>query len=562
MARPSHRIWLDLLAIGILVPLVWMGVSDLPRGDHPHALFLFGADAGEWALNAQYVLDGDLASVDRHRGPPFVLAIALARLFTEDLAHAGHEVVVAAWALRSLVVYALGRMCGGPLVGVLGALLTTSLLPLYYSAAKYGVDPLVCTLLPLALAVVGPARRWPAWSWVAGAVVGFVMVSHFTALPYVLPAMLLLVLRGGMPDRPLSAWARPLLFTSGVAATLFVVHLTFGLVSVSELMHSVSEGVARDSAGAPGSAALSTTATATLMAGRHTAGTDATRALVLPYINDLTEWSLYIGLVWAGIVGLSLAPRAPKAPEQPPRRRPGQRRRTVLSPRHPISRVLQGTRWARTDLLTGLVLVSAVAPAPFFAAAEAPDRYTENLLPFVALLIARGLASAVHTVVRVVPQQGQPWVWGLLAVGVTVWVADISKTRLDIARQFVSAPGPEARAALVLSQRVDYLVPSDSAVATPIREAAAHLGRPYCPRRSCVPGTGTDAFEACVAHLRTSCQGTGPIPLVWVREGPVGMGDDAFSQAFGAWAAETYGTTGYATTTAMRASVITIPRTE
>jgi len=42
----------------------------------------------------------------------------------------------------------------------------------------------------------------------------------------------------------------------------------------------------------------------------------------------------------------------------------------------------------------------------------------------------------------------------------------------------------------------------------------------------------------------------------------VGMGDDAFSQAFGAWAAETYGTTGYATTTAMRASVITIPRTE
>ena len=66
----------------------------------------------------------------------------------------------------------------------------------------------------------------------------------------------------------------------------------------------------------------------------------------------------------------------------------------------------------------------------------------------------------------------------------------------------------------------------------------------------------------CIAHLREECEGYGPIPLVWLERGPLGMGDDATSQALGAWAAERYGVTSRLETRAFDAVLISVPRVE
>ena len=554
-----HRYGPDLALLLFCVPFAVEGFASLPVGDHPWAGYLFGADAGEWALNAQMIRGGDTHLLDQHRGPPFPIAIALARSFATDLAHAGHLVTALAWSLRPFVLYALGRICGGRLVGIFAALLSVSLLPLYYSAAKYGVDAFLTTMLPLALASVGPARRFPMWAWVAGVVVGVAMLTHLTAVAWAAPALLLLWWRGDASERPISAWARPLLFGSGLLALLLLAHTTFGLIGKTALLQSVSEGVSKGASDPTGSSLLSQKAMDTLLAGRHSAPVVATQALLLPFLDELDQWGLFLGLVWAGIVGVSLrsepSARAPAAKTIPGRRRGAHARPWLRIPALP-----QKLRILQSDAGTGAIPLTTLAPAPFFAAAVAPDRYTENLLPFVALLVARGMASVVHTAGRLVPSTASPYVVGIAAVLGLGLVSEQAWSRLETATRFLSPPSADAASTRALARKLRRGVESDSAVASPIREVPAYLDRAHCPRSSCVPGAGEPAFERCAQHLRESCGGTGPIPLVWVEVGPVGMGDDDFSRAFGAWAADRWGVAGTYKDRTVHATFIAVPR--
>jgi hypothetical protein len=121
---------------------------------------------------------------------------------------------------------------------------------------------------------------------------------------------------------------------------------------------------------------------------------------------------------------------------------------------------------------------------------------------------------------------------------------------------------PVAASAVELAAAIQEHFPEDGAVATPLREAAAHLGRPFCPRSSCTYLGTRASLKACIAQIQRECQGEGPIPLVWFEHGPLGMGDDRISQAVGAYCAELYPVVARVKTYSFDAVLIAIPRPE
>jgi hypothetical protein len=73
-------------------------------------------------------------------------------------------------------------------------------------------------------------------------------------------------------------------------------------------------------------------------------------------------------------------------------------------------------------------------------------------------------------------------------------------------------------------------------------------------------GDDVATYERCVTHLRSHCAGTGAIPFVWFQRGPLGMGDDPFTQGFSRWVAATYGVAATVEDPALDAVITLIPR--
>ncbi|HCH64037.1 MAG: hypothetical protein CL927_04825 [Deltaproteobacteria bacterium] len=565
MAGAIRKHWFDALALAGLAAFVWLGLTALPFGSHPHAGLIDGADAGEWALNAQLVFAGDWDAVDTHRGPSFLLAAAAARFFFDDMVRAGRFVLVLAWAIRPFLVYALGRICGNPLVGWVAALATVCCQPLYFAAARFGIDPFVATILPLSLVVVAPARRHPTWAWFAGIVGGLTVTTHLSALPYALPALLLLVARSEASVTARSFWARPLLYLSGLLTTLLVLYLNFDLLNTVEIAASFSEGISTTTDGAPLDHRLTDEALEKLESGAGVAVAKAIEAVTDPLQHPIQNPSVVVLAMLLGVVGPSLRDASTGPPTILLRamgRRPETRWKRWQAERHPITRIIGAVRWLRADLFTGLVLLSTLTPALLFASADSPERYTFNLLPFAALLTARGVGSVVCTLVRIIPHRLQPAAHLVGTLGLAVILVPGPWQFLHGIRHAIPSPSDVAQAAGILATQIHQTVPGDSAVAVPYREAAALLERPYCPRASCTADGKPRAFERCLARLRAECSGTDPIPYVWFEQGPLGMGDDDFTQAFGRWAAETYGVADRVQLPVWNAAIIRIPRTE
>ena len=73
-------------------------------------------------------------------------------------------------------------------------------------------------------------------------------------------------------------------------------------------------------------------------------------------------------------------------------------------------------------------------------------------------------------------------------------------------------------------------------------------------------GSEVDVYERCVTHLRRHCPGTDDIPFVWFQRGPIGMGDDAFTQGFSRWVAARYSVTARVEDPVVDAVIVRIPR--
>lgn len=584
LRMPLHFL-LDLLALAVVGKGLSRALPHLPVGAHATAEHLNGPDAGEWAINALLVAEGNLASVDPHRMPTFLLLTAGALGFEPDVARAGHLVDVAAWAMLPIIVFLLGRATGGRLVGLVAAFLTLGSTPLMLAAARYGVDPVVATCLPLAMVAVAPARRWWPWAGVAGALAVFCSATHLTAVPYVVPPLLLLLARGRGPrSAPWTRLAAVVSYAAGVVITVLIVEYLFGLIDLRRLSSALSEGIHRQGGVPVDTLTLTEEARTTLLERLPDASEQTLVRLLSPFSAQWLPRSALVVLLPLGVLGMGLAqtshpsrdiaaaarrrlPELLRGHLRPATRRSLERRWTKAANWLAVHPLRSALVWfgGRTDLGRGLSLLACLAPAPLLAVAGAEARYTANLLPLAAVLIARGLVAPFGLLAGRLPLHA-PWRRrGLvaLALGGAGGLLLGANTLCELGEGIQSLPRPDpvAVGAKELALALEAGFPEDGGVATPVREAAAHMGRPYCPRASCTARQDVAGITRCIRELRAQCSGTGDIPLVWFRRGPVGMGDDALAQEVGRWAAGHYRVVAEVETTAFDAVLIAVPRT-
>ncbi len=541
-----------------LVGVAAAGVGALPWPATETSGLLDGPDAGEWALSARSFADGRFADVDEHRLPTYLILITFVLLFGDtSIAQAGHAVNALCWTLLPFVVFGVARAWGDSLAGVLAGAAVLSVTPLFHAAARFGVDPVVAVGLPLAMLAVVPAQKWPAWSVLAGFAAVLLAYSHLTAFPYVIPAFLLLTLRGGNGR----VWTRPLGFVVGALGALGLFSATVGLVRPTMFVHSVSEGIAPDAGATDPTLSLAPSASAILSAGASSSWAKVAADVPAWFGGlGLAPWLLGAVLV-LGVLGLGHgAPVSAAAVDARLRALSIRERQRRSWLRGPLGSLLRLQNMLRLSPAPGLVILCCISPTFVFAAAQAEPRYSINLLPFVAILLGRGAAGPLRVLYGVVPLRARALL-GLGAILLAGGALVQSHRALAGAVQTLPMPNAVSRSAVVLADAVHALAPNDSAVATPMREVAALLGRPHCPRTSCRPAAGVDVGPACIAHIQRECSGTGDIPLVWFRRGPLGMGDDPRSQETGQWAARQFEKQTSISVDVFDAVLILVPRT-
>lgn len=552
-----------LLAMGAyLWPGLWGHAPSITSVDAPtwatwQDLLLDGPDAGEWAAAAHAVRRGAFHEVDVHRLPAWPLLVGTALRFLPDVALAGHAVNHGMQLLLPLVVYGLGRWRGGVGVGLGAGVLVALFVPLAAASRRFGVDIAVSFLLSVSLLAALLPRRHVGLAPLAGAVAGFAALSHYTALPYVVPAAFLAgVATGPGPWRRAGALLGHLLGAAGMV--LLLAHL-FQLPDARTFLQTVSEGIAPGEGANVPPGRLSPAARSTLVSGWNTALDEAVSQMVQLLRPPWIPWYAALALPWLGVAGFGLGPGArsegepsgspsPARPSAPRRLWRGLRRRGRLA-----------------DPGTGLVFLLCLAPLPVFAAAEAPERYGWNLFPFAALLWMRGAGSLAALADRGLRHLWRRWPRGLLAMAAAValvWPAIRDTGRL----LDPMPPPPETFSARRLGSALATHFEPGGGARCEVREAAAHAGRAYCPRTPCPFQATERAFNACLSIMARECGETGPIPYVILEKGSSGgtsvpPGSEAHL-AMDAWVQERWEALETVRTRHFVATIVAIPRAD
>lgn len=459
--------------------------------------FLYGPDAAAWAQNALALHQGRLGDLDPHRLPTWTLfTVGSMRVFDIDVALAGHLVNRAEHVLLGPVLYLLGRMLGLRGFAFAAAAILVAQPALLASACRFGVDPTVTLMVPLTLlaARVAGGRWW--FAPVAGAVAGLTMVSHLTALAFPICGLLLLVASGRGWWRRLAA---ALLYSAAVYLVFRWVFSVFPMLPEAFFKDSLAEGIAPtgDDIGEAGRAASRDSALTLLRTNAPLALNAALRLIAATFAPIGVPWALSVALIWLGFIGPNAVRRV-----RPPV--------GVGAARHLAGRVLR-------SLAEGVAIASACAPLIAFAAAKSPDRYSDNLLPVAALLIARGgatlVAAAVHALSFYRPIYALRWrievgIAGMLAIG---W--GYGEWREPHQRSAVLAPAFE-RNALAVGRALAERFPAGIGAASCLREALPYAGLLYCPNTVCPFTDNEPGYRRCVEILRKECPGAGDIPLI------------------------------------------------
>lgn len=440
---------------------------------------LDGPDAGMWAANAAALVNGRLADLDGHRLPLFPRLSALLAEATGSVPLAGHLVAHLCLVGLGAVVYLLGVcwMSRGLAFGAAVAAVVYP--PAVYASERFGVDPLVTLALPAALLAAEGAARDARFALPAGVLVGAFAGTHLTTLGIPVAAVVLVLLRGGR--RRLRSAA---LCVAGIGLGLAVMFRNYPILPWDILVGTLSEGVRNGNPHGGGSSGASVSVSV-LLAGLPEA---LERFVAYAAENARPAWvPWYPSLVlpWLGLVG------------------------ALVGPGGWLARVGRG-------LGVGLPLALALAPPLAFAAAGAPERYTDNFHPLVVLLLFRGLDLLVGGVEA---WAGTRPVWipgaagmitGLLAAAGS-WSGGLVRAALD------NPPTPEDTNAWRLGTLLAGQFPPGGGLASTNREAIAYAQRVVCPT-----STGQKYWhdpEPARAWLRAECPGEGEIPYV-VSTGP------------------------------------------
>jgi len=511
--------------------LIFEGM-DPPSWGTLHDLLMTGPDAGEWARNALHVHHGRYGLVDPHRMPTWLGLTALAMGGTSSVVTAGHLVNHLLHPALMLVLYVLGRVGGGRGAGLLAAALGGLLPHVIADSRTFGIDVLVATAIPASLLGGLLAARWWWLAPVGGAVAALASLSHFTTLPYVAPALVLVLLRG-----PPSWWRRPLAvagFALGAWATVWFIYQHVPIPSRTVLLNSLGEGIA------PSQSKQMQDQLAVSVALLQGAGPADLEAAVAAGVKGVRPawlpWGLAVLGVWLGVLGAGLGPAAPDGA--------GRLRRA----------------WHRLDLGLGVPLLCCLAPLPVMIAVGAPTRYMDNLLGVVAVLMGRGLVSPLALADLGVRRWWSRWPAGLVAVALgagALWQADEAAQPW----QRGAMPNQEgvlhARLAWLLKQKL----PAGSGVSCSARAALVMSEMALCPKTACPLGGSETHFWSCLQVLNRECAGDAPLGWVttdWEQQDPFSLN----RQAMTAWIAERWPLEGKVSAGHRAHRLFLIPRDE
>jgi hypothetical protein len=510
-ARAWDR-WLDFatfLVVCWLISFVWprslpvpgLDVDAPPWWGGPRDQLLDGPDAGEWAKNASLLAQWKLDALDHHRLPAWLFLLAGLSHFTDGIALAGHLGNRLLFASMGLAIFAIGRAGGGRAVGLLAAGLVLTAEHLAVSAQRFGVDAVVSAALSLSLLSSVRACRSLPFAFFAGLAAGATTGLHYTTIPYVLPPLVLLILRAG------PTWGRKflsiLLFVGGFAAMVAALLQVWPVPQASRFAEDIANGISpgHRGGGAVGSVEDSLAILQqNLAAAPAQAVANGLKGLPIPLLAQVWPAGSKL-LVWLGVLGLGTW--------------------QVFRPL-PAGRGLRQRR-PLFDLGLGFVILSCLAPLPLLTAVGAPARYGDNLLPFVALLLARGivaLADLFEGLLRtVLPSlhlgtfSSRRLPHGLPALA----LAAVLLGSVIPARAWLRRPPPltdDEVGTLLLARALEKQFPPGTEVACPVRESVFMAGLGYCPERICPVNANEDLYRQCLRVLHEECSGEGPIGYV------------------------------------------------
>jgi hypothetical protein len=492
----------DALAVAILLLLPFQGwhragaVSSGWR--YVSDRYITGPDSASWAENAVAFAQGRYGDLDDHRMPTWTLLTGITMTLTHlDVASAGHLLNRGMHLLLGPAVYALGRA-----VGLRGAAFAAAAMVAFHpallsAAAVFGVDPTVELLVVATLLSARVAGRWWWFAPVAGMIGGLTATAHLTAIAFWVTGAAMCVFTGRAGWR----WLALLLYLGSAALTVYAVYRVFPLMPRDMVTDVFAEGISTTAGNTSPAAAAASRAAAlqTLQANAPRAVTTALNRIVTEFHLG-TPWTFSIALFWAGLLG----PRAFQ---------PGEH---VLG----APRWKERLRWAARSVGEGLPLVLACAPMVALAAANAPARYSQNLLPVGILLLARGAS----TMVAGVHAAGLRFRWwrldavraamlaeGVLALGCVLRDQADDLQRAPLPRQNGEDPAEQA---LQLGKVLAERFPAGGGAASILRDPLPYAGMPYCPHTACPMSATEQGFAECITIMRHECQGDGPIPYV------------------------------------------------
>lgn len=496
LPRPVRR-GLDLAAVlAVLMVAVWfwpvdaqpseVQLSGVPWWGSTRDLMLEGPDAGEWARNIRLLEQGRLAELDHHRLPSWMVMVAAVMKAGPDVVMAGHIVNRLLFAALGLACFGIGRLRGGRMVGLLAAALAMGLPHVLSSSQRFGIDMAVSAMIPvLMLSALATTRLF----WLGlptGLLAGLVAGLHYTTPPYLLPPLVLLLLQGQGWKGRLGA---VLLYLVGAAVSVWLLLFIYPVPSWTMFLNDIANGISPAPPGGGSPAALDTALAglrADLFGHAGTAVANAVHALRVATL----PWAAQLALPWLGVLGLALLP---------PRSGSGSWARSLL---------------LRTDLAAGLALLCCLAPLPVLTGVGAPERYGNNFLPIVAVLIARGAGSLFLTVDALVRAGWQRWPRGpllFLSLLPFFWAALIARSGL----RFMAPPQASEIGSMMLAEALGRRFPAGTGIASPMREPLVIADMEFCPLRVCPTEASEDHFQRCVRVMAQECAGEGPIGYVW-----------------------------------------------
>lgn len=484
--------WLDLICV---VALIGAGVMHWPTGDVSLSVpgpeppvwgtvrdaLLDGPDAGEWARSMMAFHDGRYNQLETHRLPSWILVVNAVMSIEPSVVRAGHLANHLLNLLVGLGVFAIGRLWGHRWIGLgAGALAMLSGHALSVSL-RFGVDAAVIALVPLAMVgAVLATRNWK-FGLVSGLLAALATATHFSTLPYMLPALALILMAG---EHRFRAAAGHLL---GFGVLLYGFTLVFPVTTWEGFQVAIANGI---SPGYQGQGRVSNwdNALEIMRSGMGTAIERSVAQMLVQIRPDWMPWQAATILPWLGVLGIGLK-------------------------RSDSASTGVADWWKRTDLAMGLALLFCLAPLPVLAAASAPLRYADNLLPAGALLLVRGMASSLWMLLQLSRIGARPNAHrvAMAALGSILLGGAISDA--EPARR-VLYPTLEEVGYWQLGQELSKHFSPGSGVASPVREALVEGNLQYCPQRICPDKATPEEFWKCLSVHALECDGEDPVGYV------------------------------------------------